>query len=163
MRNGAIRPEGAIRMAMGDLFQNPILIPALLAWTVAQTSKVPVEWARRRRWNLGLLISAGGMPSSHAALVSAMATAVGLREGLASTAFAISLIVALIVMYDAAGVRRAASIQARLLNQILDELFAGRPLSEQRLKELLGHTPMEVVAGAALGITMAALWWHLAP
>ncbi|WP_376791558.1 divergent PAP2 family protein [Thermoflexus sp.] len=150
-------------MAASDLFQNPILIPAFLAWTVAQASKVPVEWARRRRLNLGLLISAGGMPSSHASLVSAMATAVGLREGLTSTAFAISLIVALIVMYDAAGVRRAASIQARILNQILDEVFAGRPLSEQRLKELIGHTPMEVFVGALLGIGIAWLWWHFAP
>jgi acid phosphatase family membrane protein YuiD len=103
------------------------------------------------------------MPSSHAALVSAMATAVGLREGFTSTAFAISLIVALIVMYDAAGVRRAASIQARLLNQILDEVFAGRPLSEQRVKELIGHTPMEVVVGALLGIAIAWIWWQLAP
>ncbi|MFN3928942.1 MAG: divergent PAP2 family protein [Thermoflexus sp.] len=150
-------------MTVSDLFQNPILIPAFLAWTVAQASKVPVEWARRRRLNLGLLISAGGMPSSHASLVSAMATAVGLREGLTSTAFAISLIVALIVMYDAAGVRRAASIQARILNQIIEEVFAGRPLSEQRLKELIGHTPMEVFVGALLGIGIAWLWWHFAP
>ncbi len=150
-------------MEPADLFRNPILIPAFLAWTAAQLSKVPVEWARRRRLDLSLWFSAGGMPSSHAALVSAMATAVGLREGFTSTAFAISLIVALIVMYDAAGVRRAASIQARLLNQILDEVFAGRPLSEQRVKELIGHTPMEVVVGALLGIAIAWLWWQLAP
>ncbi len=150
-------------MSVGDLLQNPILTPAFLAWMVAQASKVPVEWARRRRLNLGLWISAGGMPSSHAALVSAMATAVGLREGLTSTAFAISAIVALIVMYDAAGVRRAASIQARLLNQLLEEVFAGRPLSEQRLKELIGHTPMEVFVGALLGVGIAWLWWQLAP
>ncbi len=150
-------------MSAGDFVRNPILVSALLAWGVAQASKVPVEWARRRRLNLGLLVSAGGMPSSHAALVSAMATAVGLREGLASTAFAISLIVALIVMYDAAGIRRAASIQAHILNQILDEVFAGRPLSEQRLKELIGHTPMEVFIGALLGVGIAWLWWQLAP
>lgn len=150
-------------MGAGDLFQNPILMPAFLAWMVAQVSKVPVEWARRRRLNLGLWISAGGMPSSHAALVSAMATAVGLREGLTSTAFAISLIVALIVMYDAAGVRRAASIQARILNQIMEEMFTGRPLSEQRLKELIGHTPMEVFVGALLGFGIAWFWWHFMP
>ncbi len=150
-------------MEPADLFRNPILIPAFLAWTAAQLSKVPVEWARRRRLDLRLWFSAGGMPSSHAALVSAMATAVGLREGFTSTAFAISLIVALIVMYDAAGVRRAASIQAHLLNQILDEVFAGRPLSEQRVKELIGHTPMEVVVGALLGIAIAWIWWQLAP
>ncbi len=150
-------------MNAGDLFQNPILTPAFLAWAVAQASKVPVEWARRRRMDLRLWFSAGGMPSSHAALVSAMATAVGMREGLSSTAFAISAIVALIVMYDAAGVRRAASVQARILNQILDEVFAGRPLSEQRLKELIGHTPIEVIVGALLGIGIAWLWWHLAP
>ena len=150
-------------MGFGELWQNPILVPSLLAWTAAQAAKVPVEWARHRRLDPRWLISAGGMPSSHAALVAAMATAVGLREGLTSTAFAISAIIALIVMYDAAGVRRAASIQARILNQILDELFAGRPLSEQRLKELIGHTPTEVVIGALLGIGVAWLWWHLAP
>ncbi|MBO9360986.1 MAG: divergent PAP2 family protein [Thermoflexus sp.] len=146
-----------------DLLRNPILILAFLAWTAAQLSKVPVEWAWRRRLDLSLWFSAGGMPSSHAALVSAMATAVGLREGFTSTAFAISLIVALIVMYDATGVRRAASIQARILNQILSEMFAGRPLSEQRLKELIGHTPMEVLVGALLGVTIAWLWWQFAP
>ncbi|MDW8064337.1 MAG: divergent PAP2 family protein [Anaerolineae bacterium] len=150
-------------MNLSDLFQNPILLPAFLAWTIAQISKVPVEWARRRRLDLGLWISAGGMPSSHAALASAMATAVGLREGLASTVFAISAIFALIVMYDAAGIRRAASVQARILNQILQEVFTGRPLSEQRLKELIGHTPTEVLIGAFVGIGVAWLYWHLAP
>jgi hypothetical protein len=97
------------------------------------------------------------MPSSHASAVSALTTAVALGEGLDSTAFAISLVTAIIVLYDAAGVRRAASIQARILNQILDELFSGKPIAQTRLRELLGHTPFEVVVGAVLGVSVALL------
>lgn len=101
------------------------------------------------------------MPSSHSALVSALATSVGLWEGFSSTAFAISLIFALIVMYDAAGVRRAASMQARILNQILEELFQGHPVSEKRLWELLGHTPFEVLVGALIGVTVSSIFYWL--
>jgi len=100
------------------------------------------------------------MPSSHSALVAALATAVGLREGLNSSLFAISVILAMVVMYDAAGVRRAASAQARILNQILDELFQGHPIQEERLRELLGHTPIQVLVGAAMGVTITWLWLH---
>ena len=139
---------------MNDLIQNPILVPAFWAWSLAQISKVVFYAVQERRFNLRYLVTAGGMPSSHSALVAAAATAVALREGVASTAFAIALIVATVVMYDAAGVRRAAMTQARILNQIIDELFQGHPISETRLRELLGHTPIEVVVGAVLGIVV---------
>jgi hypothetical protein len=98
------------------------------------------------------------MPSSHSALVCALATAIGIKEGLSSTLFALAFALAVIVMYDAAGVRRAAMMQARILNQIVDELFQGHPISETRLRELLGHTPFEVVVGAILGV-VGAWWW----
>jgi len=97
------------------------------------------------------------MPSSHAAFVSALATAVGLDQGFDSALFATCVVFASVVMYDAAGVRRAASIQARLINQIVDELFQGQPIREERLRELFGHTPIEVVVGALMGVFIA--WW----
>jgi hypothetical protein len=97
------------------------------------------------------------MPSSHSAAVSALATSVGISEGLDSIAFAIALVIALVVVYDAAGVRRAAGVQANILNQILTELFSGRPIAQTRLRELIGHTPFEVLVGAALGVGIALL------
>ena len=101
--------------------------------------------------------TSGGMPSSHSAAVSALATGIAISEGLDSAAFAISLVTALVVLYDAAGVRRAAGVQANILNQILTELFSGRPIAQTRLRELIGHTPFEVLVGAALGVGIALL------
>jgi acid phosphatase family membrane protein YuiD len=143
---------------MNELFSNRILQAVFVPWLIAQISKPIIEYIRKRRLNLRLLASAGGMPSSHSASVCALATAVAIQEGVTSTLFAIAFLLAIIVMYDAAGVRRAASIQAHILNQIIDELFQGHPISETRLRELLGHTPVEVVAGAVLGI-FGAWWW----
>ena len=97
------------------------------------------------------------MPSSHSALVTGLATATGRVSGVSSAAFAIAVVVASIVMYDAAGVRRAVSIQARILNQMIDELFEGKPLAEKRLRELIGHTPIQVFVGALLGICIGIL------
>ena len=140
---------------MTDIFANPVFMAAVWAWAVAQTLKVFFYSFRERRLNLRWLTTMGGMPSSHSATVAGLATAVGLREGLRSTTFAVALAFALVVMYDAAGVRRAAMTQARILNQIIDELFQGHPISETRLRELLGHTPFEVFVGAILGVVIA--------
>lgn len=126
----------------------------------AQTLKVVIELIWHRKFNLRLLTSAGGMPSSHSALVCGLAAAIALHDGAGSSVFALSIILAMVVMYDAAGIRRWASMQARILNQIIDELFQGHPISEVRLREILGHTPIQVAAGAALGIVMA-WWWML--
>lgn len=144
---------------MSEFLANPILQAIFLPWFIAQVTKPIIEYLRKGKLNLRLLVSAGGMPSSHSASVCALATAVALQEGVRSTLFAIAFLFAIIVMYDAAGVRRAASIQARLLNQIIDELFQGHPISETHLRELIGHTPFEVVVGAALGI--AGAWWWM--
>ena len=145
--------------AMAALFHNKVLIAALAWWAIAQLIKVPIHYAVHRKIDLRLWVSAGGMPSSHAALVCALATGVALRYGLDSGAFAICVALAMIVMYDATGVRQAAGKQAAILNQIIDELFQGHPISEQRLKELLGHTRIQVIIGALMGILgTLALW-----
>lgn len=113
-----------------------------------------------RDLNFRRFVGAGGMPSSHAALVVALATGVGREMGWESTEFAIALILALIVMYDAAGVRRAVGNQAEVLNKLLDEVVHKGEFREERLKELLGHTPKEVLAGALVGIVVA---WFFGP
>jgi uncharacterized protein len=140
---------------MKALFENRILVASFIAWAIAQLSKTVYELIRYRELRLSRLVSAGGMPSSHSALVVALATATGRIAGFASAAFAISLVLAVIVMYDAAGVRRAVSIQARILNQMIDEAFQGKPFAEKRLRELIGHTPTQVIVGGLLGIGVA--------
>jgi acid phosphatase family membrane protein YuiD len=145
--------------ALAALFHNKVLIAALAWWAIAQLVKVPINYAVQRKIDFRLWVSAGGMPSSHAALVCALATAVALQHGLDSAAFAICVALAMIVMYDATGVRQAAGKQAAILNQIVDELFQGHPISELRLKELLGHTRIQVIIGALMGILgTLALW-----
>lgn len=143
---------------MNDLFANRAFQATFLCWAAAQVLKFMIELLWRRTINFRMLTTAGGMPSSHSALVSALATSVGLREGLGSSLFLVTVALAMITMYDAAGIRRAASIQARILNQIIAELFEGHPISETKLRELLGHTPIQVVAGALLGI-FGSWWW----
>jgi uncharacterized protein len=143
---------------LNEFLANQVAQATFFAWAIAQILKVLIELIWRRRLNLRLLTSAGGMPSSHSATVCALATAIGIHDGVSSSLFAMSLVLATVVMYDAAGVRRAAGIQARILNQIIDELFQGHPISETRLRELLGHTPVQVMVGAALGILLAWAW-----
>ncbi len=142
---------------MSTLLSNRILLAAFLAWLIAQVSKTLFELIQQRKLILSRLVSSGGMPSSHTALVTGLATATGREMGLGSAAFAIAVVLASIVMYDAAGVRRAVSIQARILNRMIDEVFQGRPIAEKRLRELIGHTPIQVFVGALLGIVIGLL------
>jgi acid phosphatase family membrane protein YuiD len=128
------------------------LLAPLVAWAIAQAAKVILTSMRQRRLNLRVLAETGGMPSSHAAIVMGMTTAVGKYAGISSAAFAIALIFSFVVMYDAAGLRRAAGRQAAILNRLVEDLVHMRGMQEQRLRELLGHTPVEVVVGALLGI-----------
>jgi acid phosphatase family membrane protein YuiD len=128
-----------------------------LAWLVAQTLKIIISYFQEGHINFSRLVQTGGMPSSHTAFVMSLSTGVGMVEGWDCTLFAISLVFALVIMYDAAGVRRAAGKQARVLNRIVDEIAQKREFPEERLKELLGHTPVEVFAGAFLGILVAFL------
>lgn len=140
-----------------DILNNQVLLVALVACVTAQALKIIVELVWHKKLNLQALVTTGGMPSAHSALVTALATSVGQTSGWSSSAFAIASVFAIIVMYDAAGVRQAAGKQARVLNQIIDEFFQGEEhhLNEERLKELLGHTPVQVFVGAALGAAIA--------
>jgi acid phosphatase family membrane protein YuiD len=113
---------------------------------------------RLGRWNFRRFVETGGMPSSHAASVAALSTSIALREGLMSPLFGVTLYFSAIVMYDAAGLRRAAGRQAMILNRLIDEHFAHSRKDTQRLMELLGHTPLEVFVGAVLGAASAILW-----
>ena len=137
---------------MQAVIENRILIAAFLAWAIAQLTKTIYELIRQRQLIFSRLVSSGGMPSSDSAIVTSLATATGRLMGLNSAAFAITIVLASIVMYDAAGVRRAVSIQARILNQMIDEAFQGKPFAEKRLRELIGHTPIQVFVGGILGI-----------
>ncbi|MHB0870341.1 MAG: divergent PAP2 family protein [Chloroflexota bacterium] len=141
-----------------EVFENRILIVSFLAWAVAQILKVLVILLREHRLDLWRLVSAGGMPSSHSALVAALATSVAMADGVKSSSFALAVVFAAVVMYDAAGIRQAVSIQARILNRMLDEYFKHQRWNEERLRELLGHTRIEVGVGAALGILVALIW-----
>lgn len=142
----------------GTILDNRVLLIALAACLIAQAAKLVVEFVRHGKMNLRALVETGGMPSAHSALVAALATGVGQTTGWASPEFAIAVVFAVIVMYDAAGVRQAAGKQARILNQIIDEFFQeDHQFNEARLKELLGHTPVQVIVGSALGIAISWL------
>jgi acid phosphatase family membrane protein YuiD len=141
---------------IGNIIDNRVLLVATLACLIAQSAKLAIELARNRKFNFRILVETGGMPSAHSALVTALATGIGQTAGWNSTEFALATIFAVIVMYDAAGVRQAAGKQARILNQIVDEFFSDdHDLNEARLKELLGHTPFQVIVGALLGVCIA--------
>ena len=141
-----------------SVFENRIFWIGSLAWLVAQVLKVTIDLLFKRKIDFRRLVSAGGMPSSHSAFVVALSTSVGFTQGFDSALFAVSATFAGIIMYDAAGVRRAVGIQAGMLNEIVDDIYKHRPVGEQKLKELIGHTPVEVFAGAVLGFLIS---WFL--
>lgn len=141
------------------LFQNKVLIAALIAWAMAQLVKIPLDYLRTRRWNWALLFTTGGMPSSHSALVTATTLAIGLYYGFDSPVFALGVAFTMIVTYDAAGVRQQAGIHAQRINIIFEELLRGHPINENDLREVLGHTPLEVTGGILLGLVVATSQW----
>ena len=131
-----------------------------LAWFIAQLIKLIRGFIVEKRFNFKYFLLAGGMPSSHSAVVTSLTTGVALYYGIDSVFFLITLIFSLITMFDAAGVRRAVGRQAITLNKIVDEFYQGGQVKEDRVKELLGHTPTEVIAGAFLGVLIAfAVCW----
>lgn len=140
-----------------NILDNHILVVSVIASFLSQAIKVIVDVIINRKFNFRILVSTGGMPSAHSALVGALATGIGQVIGWSSPEFAIAALFAVIVMYDAAGVRQAAGKQARILNQIMDEFLSHEDFNEERLKELLGHTPFQVFVGLALGITVSFL------
>ena len=137
-------------------FLNSILVTTLLAWFVAQSLKVILVFFTKKRLDFSRFVGSGGMPSSHSAFAVSLAVAIGLTDGFSSNSFAVSFVLALVVMYDASGIRRAAGQQAKILNKMVEnwKIETGE-VREKQLKELLGHTPYEVFAGAILGAVIA--------
>lgn len=146
-------------MGLGGLLANRVLICALAAWATAQIIKVPVEYMRTRRWQWAWLFTTGGMPSSHSSLIVGVTNSIGLFYGYDSPLFALGIAIAMIVTYDAAGVRRQAGMHAERINFLFDELLKGHIWNDDELREVLGHTPREVLGGIVWGILVTTLLW----
>jgi len=143
------------------LWANHVLIGGLAGWLIAQGLKPPLEYLRTRKWRWSAMLSAGGMPSSHSALIVGATLGIGLHVGFETPLFAIALATTMIVVYDAAGVRRQAGMHAERINVLFDELLSGHMWDEHELREVLGHTPLEVTGGILLGIVVAVVNWML--
>lgn len=141
------------------LFQNRVLGICLLSWCTAQAIKFALVFLTQRKVKLSRLFGSGGMPSSHAAFAASLVMGIGFHEGFQSPMFALAAVFAMVVMYDAMGVRQAAGKQAKVLNRILEDMLDnGKGINQGQLKELIGHTAIEVVVGALLGILIAVIF-----
>lgn len=140
-----------------EIFRNKIFMTTLSAWIIAQAIKVTSGVIREKRFDFRWFVGTGGMPSSHAAGASCLAASVGLAYGFDSTYFALAASFAIVVMFDAQGVRRASGRQARILNKVTEDIYWQGRIKEGRLRELIGHTPIEVIVGGALGVIIAFL------
>ena len=141
-----------------EILGNRVIQSAALAWAVAQALKVMLTLAISRRFDKSRVLGSGGMPSSHSAMACAMLMTIGFREGFSSSIFALAFCFSGVVMYDAAGVRRSTGKNAAVINQLMDMLSGnGYTFDEKRLKELVGHTPIQVLAGALLGTLIGTL------
>ena len=145
-----------------QLGRNRIFVATVSAWALAQVLKVLIGVWREHRFNFKWLVRSGGMPSSHVALSMCLTTSLGLYYGFDSGLFAMSLGFAVITMFDAQGVRRYSGRQAKILNQIMEDIYEHKGLQEARLKEFVGHTPVQVYAGGFLGILIAILFYRAA-
>ena len=145
---------------MQAFFNNKILMITFLVWAIAQGIKVFLGVIREKRFNFKWFIGTGGMPSSHAAGATALATTCGLHAGFDSVAFALAVVFAIVTMFDAQGVRRSAGQQAAMLNQILDDIYWKGKIEADRLFELIGHSPLQVIIGGLLGIILASVFYR---
>ncbi len=142
-----------------ELINNHLLQSAFLAWAIAQLLKIFTSWAITKKFDIRLVFSAGGMPSSHTALLTALTYSIGETGGAGTPVFAVAICILLVVMYDAAGVRREAGKHASLLNILVEDWEKKHgEITDQTLKEIIGHTPIEVLGGFILGIIVAALF-----
>ncbi len=142
---------------MQEFLSNKVLIAAFWGWFIAQGLKIIAEYFRIKKIDFSRMVGSGGMPSSHSALVTSLTTAIAITEGLDSSMFALSFGFAAIVMYDASGVRLSVGVQARILNQILQDA-QNHKFKAEKLKELIGHTPIQVYAGGILGVIIALVY-----
>lgn len=146
-------------MNLADILQNKVLTAGLIAWLLAQVIKLPLDFFRTRKWNWSLMLTTGGMPSSHSSLMTATTLAIGLYHGLDDPLFALGVAITMIVTYDAAGVRQQAGIHAQRINVLFDELLKGHPINQRDLREVIGHTPLEVIGGILLGLVVSTTQW----
>jgi uncharacterized protein len=151
-------------METQSLFQqfihNNIAICAFTGWLVAQTTKVVLGVIKEKKFNFKWFAGTGGFPSSHSAGVTALATSVGLYEGVNTALFVVTLMFTIVVILDAQGVRRSTGQQAIILNRIMEDIYWKRKIQEDRLKELMGHTPVQTLAGMLIGIVVALILYH---
>ncbi|MGD2279042.1 MAG: divergent PAP2 family protein [Candidatus Omnitrophota bacterium] len=133
---------------------NKVVIVTFFGWFTAQVIKVIIGILVEKRFNFKWFVGTGGMPSSHSAGVAALATAVGIQEGVGSAIFVVALMFAIVVIFDAQGVRRSTGKQAEILNKILEDIYWKKKIQEDRLKELIGHTPVQVIAGIGVGLAV---------
>jgi len=148
------------------IFQSPIVIAGFSAWFLAQMLKAPFEYISTKKWNWALLISAGGMPSSHSALMTAVSSSIGHYQGFDSAVFALAFAIAAIVIYDAAGVRRQAGLHAQRINLIIKEIIERKTWPEKDIKELrevIGHSPREAFGGVIFGLAISSIVWLIFP
>ena len=150
-------------MNLGALFQNRVLITMMTAWLLAQVIKIPLDYLYTRRWNWALLLSVGGMPSSHSSLLPSATVAIGLYHGFDNPLFALGVAITMVVTYDAAGVRRQAGVHAQRINMLFNEFLRGHTIDQKDLREVLGHTPLEVTGGVLFGIFVATAIWLIWP
>lgn len=140
------------------IINNEVFVVAFIAWFIAQALKVILTLIKDRKLDISRMVGSGGMPSSHSSSVMGMSTAIGIINGYDSPIFGFALIISFVVMYDASGVRRSVGKQAIILNKMILDFYENHHIKEGRLKELVGHTPYEVLAGATLGIVVANLY-----
>ncbi len=140
-----------------EFSKNYIFFTSLAAWAIAQTIKVALGVIREKRFNFRWFVGTGGMPSAHAASVASLSTSIGITYGFDSALFAVTLAFTLIVMFDAQSLRYSSGRQAEILNKMLDDIYWKHKLDDEKLKEFLGHTPIQVFVGAGLGIVVSLL------
>jgi uncharacterized protein len=145
---------------MNQFLHNPIAICTFTGWLLAQSTKVALGIIREKKFNFRWFVGTGGFPSSHSAGVTALATSVGLYEGVGTAIFVVTLMFSIVVILDAQGVRRSTGQQAMILNRIVEDIYSEGHIREDRLKELIGHTPFETLAGIAVGLAVAQVLYR---
>lgn len=148
---------------LNELLSNRVLVTAMAAWMIGQFIKLPFYYLLHRKWKWSIMFSPGGFPSSHSSLITATTLSIGLYHGFGHPVFGLAMAISMIVIYDATGVRRQAGLHARMINEIVEQLLAGQPEQQKQLREVLGHTPIEAIAGIVLGVLIALAVWALYP